>query len=78
MIIQNSKKIKENNEILLIFLLLRSVTINSRKKETMKKIECLLIEKNSSIEKESISPVMPKEKINIRLILSTLDHHFNK
>tara|TARA_B100000945_G_scaffold277358_1_gene242537 strand:- start:180 stop:416 length:237 start_codon:yes stop_codon:yes gene_type:complete len=78
MIIQNSKKIKENNEILLIFLLLRSVTIHSKKKETMKKIECLLIEKYSSIEKESISPVMPKDKIKIKLILSTLDHHVNK
>ena len=32
MIIQNIKKIKENNEILLIFLLLRSVTIQSKKR----------------------------------------------
>ena len=48
----------------------------SNKIETIKKIECLLIEKYLSIEKDSIKPVIPNDNIKIKLILSIEIHHF--
>ena len=73
-----SKNIKANNDILLIFLLFVSASIKSNKIDNIKKTVCLFIEKYSSIEKESISPVMPNDKINIKFILSTDIHQFIK
>ncbi len=61
-----------------MFLLFKDENIKSNKIEKRKKIECLFIEKYSSIENESIKPVIPKENINIILILSIEIHQFLK
>ena len=68
----------KNNAILLIFLLSRFDSIMSKKIDNRKKIECLLMDKFSSIENESINPVKPNENINIMLILSIELHQFLK
>ena len=47
-----------NNDILLIFLLFKSVKIKSNKIEIIKKIVCLFIEKYSFIENDKIKPVI--------------------
>ncbi len=70
--------INRNNEILLIFLLSKSDSTISKKIEKRKKIECLFIDKFSSIENESINPVKPNDNINIMLILSIELHQFFK
>jgi len=70
--------INKNNEILLIFLLSKSDNEISNKTEKRKKIECLLMDKFSSMEKESINPVKPNDNINIMLILSIELHQFFK
>ena len=77
-IINKSKKIKEKKDILLIFLLSKFARAISKKIEKIKKIVCLFKEKYSSIENESIKPVKPNDKINIKFILSTDSHKFNK
>ena len=68
----------KNNAILLIFLLSRFDSIMSKKIDNRKKIECLLMDKFSSIENESINPVKPNASINIMLILSIEFHQFLK
>ena len=77
-IIIKIKIIKKNNDILLTFLLFRSAKKNNKTIETIKKTECLLIEKYSSIENESIKPVIPSDKINSKLILSIEAHQLIK
>ena len=67
-----------NNDILLTFLLFNDENIKSNRTEKRKKMECLLIEKYSSIENESIKPVIPKDNIKIILILSIETHQFLK
>ena len=69
---------KANNDTLLIFLLFKSDNKKSNTIEIIKKIECLFTEKYSSIEKERIRPVMPKDNIKIKLILSIEFHQFLK
>ena len=61
-----------------MFLLFVSANTKSNKIENIKKTVCLFIEKYSSIENDSISPVIPNDKINIKLILSTDIHQFIK
>ena len=70
--------INKNNEILLIFLLSKSDNEISNKTEKRKKIECLFMDKFSSMENESINPVKPNDNINIMLILSIEFHQFFK
>ena len=67
-----------NNDILLTFLLFNDENIKSNRTEKRKKMECLFIEKYSSIENESIKPVIPKDNIKIILILSIETHQFLK
>ena len=67
-----------NNDILLTFLLFNDENIKSNRTEKIKKMECLFIEKYSSIENESITPVIPKDNIKIMLILSIETHQFLK
>ena len=67
-----------NNDILLTFLLFNDENIKSNRTEKRKKMECLFIERYSSIENESIKPVIPKDNIKIILILSIENHQFLK
>tara|TARA_B100000575_G_C23054120_1_gene606798 strand:+ start:331 stop:489 length:159 start_codon:yes stop_codon:yes gene_type:complete len=46
--------------------------------EIIKNIVCLLIEKYSSTENDSIKPVRPSDKIKRKLILSIDSHQFKK
>ena len=68
----------KNNDILLTFLLSKSDSTKRRKSEKRKKTECLLIDKFSSMENESINPVKPNDNINIMFILSIELHQFLK
>ena len=68
----------KNNDILLTFLLSNPDTRKSKIIEKIKKIECLFIDKYSSMENESINPVKPNESINIILTLSIELHQFLK
>ena len=68
----------KNNDILLTFLLSNPDTRKSKIIEKIKKIECLFIDKYSSMENESINPVKPNESINIIFTLSIELHQFFK
>ena len=61
-----------------MFLLSKSDSTISKKIEKRKKIECLFMDKFSSMENESIKPVKPNDNINIMLILSIELHQFLK
>ena len=67
---------KAKSEILLMFLLLNCDKIKRKINDNTKKIVCLFIEKNSSIENDRISPVRPNDIISIKFNLSTDDHQF--
>ena len=68
----------KNKDTLLTFLLSKSDNTISNKIEKRKNIECLFMDKFSSMENESINPVKPNENINIMLILSIELHQFLK
>ena len=59
-------------------ILISSIHAISKKIEKRKKIECLFMDKFSSMENESINPVKPNDNINIMLILSIELHQFFK
>ena len=59
-------------------VLSKPANMNSTMQEIIKNIVCLLIEKYSSTENDSIKPVRPSDKIKRKLILSIDSHQFKK